>query len=200
MKIKHIILLVLSVTIVTACVQKDLVRHSKSMAKKHSINLLVSGNGGGADLSVSTGAMNACGRGAPNGCMVFERDEKGKISFSMSGNDAGFHITQLKICKGAAAPSPKDKDCNLSIPNALDFYVEPSSGWPRVPVSGTGKIEWSYAQGVKTFIIFNQNRLEQQYYYSVIACDGPKLDPDDPTSVEPNCIDTDPAMDNKGIH
>ena len=200
MKIKHIILLVLSATIVTACTQKDLIRHSKSMARDHSIDLLVTGNGSGADLKVNTGRMNACAHGAPNGCMVFERGEKGKISFSMSGNDAGFHITQLKICKGATASSPKDKDCNLSIPNALDFYVEPSSGWPRVPVSGTGKIEWSYAQGVKTFIIFNQNRLEQQYYYSVIACDGPEPDPDDTASVKPKCIDTDPPMDNKGIY
>ena len=200
MKIRHIILLVLSVAIVTACTQKDLVRHSNTVARDHSINLLVTGNGSSAKMSVKTLPMAACAHGAPNGCMVFERDEKGKISFSMSGNHAGFHITQLKLCKGATAPSPKDKDCDLSIPNALDFYVEAPSGWPRIPVPDTGKIEWPYAQVVKTFKLFNQNRLEQQYYYLVIACDGPKHDPDDPASVMPNCIDTDPPMDNKGIH
>ena len=196
MKIRYIVLLVLSVTIATACTQITLVDHSKSKPRNHSIDLLVTGNGA---LKVNTKAMNACGHEAVNGCMVFEHNERGKISFSMSGHDDGFHITQLKICKGAEAPSPKDKDCDLSILNATDFYVATPNGWPRVPASDTGKIEWPYAQGVKGFEVFNLNRLEQKYYYMVYACNGPEHDPDDPASVKPTCIDTDPPMDNKGI-
>ena len=203
MKVRHIAMLILSVIIVMACTQKKLVDHSVSMTMTHRINLLVTGNG--SDLVVSTGPMAACNRPhapGPNGCMVFEHNEKGEIPFHMNGGSGTqkFYITQLKICKGATAPSPKDKDCILSVSNALEFYVEAPNGGARVPDKDTGKVEWPYAQNVEEFTVFNENRLEQSYYYLVIACDGPKRNPDDITSVDPSCIDTDPPMDNKGLN
>jgi hypothetical protein len=184
MKIRYILLLVLSVTIVVACTAKQ----SKSIARLHSIDLLVTGNGSGAKLKVNTGPMRGC-INSKNGCMVFHKDERAWITFALSGNDSGFHITQLKICMGAAAPDPIDEDCPLPDKNAKDFFVLDSGGFKGSPSTSTGKIEWSYADNVKTFQLFDKNKVEQQYYYLVIACDA-----------DGNCPLADPPLENKGMN
>jgi len=104
----------------------------------------------------------------------------------MSGNDTGWHITQLKICKGESPPVPLDKDCPL-FANAFDFYVD-KGGVPTIPNLFTGKINWEYADAVKTFVLNDQNVLKQKYYYMVEACDAAN-----------NCKVADPPVDNKGV-
>jgi hypothetical protein len=192
MKIKHIVLLILSVLIVMSCTQKRLANHGRTVAKSHTIKLLVTGDGAGASMKVNTGAMNGC-INQDDGCMVFQKNETGKILFTMRGNHVGFHLTQLKICMGADAPDPIDENCPLPIPNALDFYVTDSNGVSRIPNPFTGKVEWSYSDNVKSFNLFDRNLLKQEYFYLVIACNGPDPDSD-------NCPVADPPMDNKGIN
>ena len=121
--------------------------------------------------------------------MVFQKDERAWITFAMSGNDSGFHITQLKICMGAAAPDPVEKDCPLPKENAEDFFVWDSNSLKRKPSTSTGKIEWSYDDKVKIFQLFDKNEVEQQYYYLVIACDA-----------DDNCPLADPPLENKGMN
>ena len=184
MKIRYILLLVLSVTLVVACTPK----HRKSIARIHSIDLLVTGNESSARLKVNTGPMRGC-INSKNGCMVFQKNERAWITFALSGNDSGFHITQLKICMGAAAPDPIEVDCPLPSENAEDFFVLDSNGSIHKLSTPTGKIEWSYVDNVKTFQLFDKNEVEQQYYYLVIACDASN-----------NCPLADPPLDNKGMN
>ena len=186
MKTKHILLLILSVFVLTACTQSKLRNHHQALPKTWTINLLITGNGNNASMKVNTGPMRNC-INENNGCMVFSSNEKGAVTFDMSGNDGGFHITQLKICKGEVPPDPIDKDCPL-LANALDFYVMKGET-PIIPNLSTGKIKWAYSDAVKSFVLHNQNVLKQKYYYMVIACDA-----------SDHCPLADPAMDNKGAH
>lgn len=195
MKVKHILFLILSVSILSACIQTKIREHSKSVAKSWQITLLVTGNAGGASMKVNTPRMPGCGSSAADGCMYFGHNETAEITFGMSGNDAGWHITELKICKGFEPPAPIDEDCEL-LANAWDFYVMDSNGLPRIPDPLTGKINWKYSDSMKSFVLHNRNFLEQEYYYLAIACDGENSPR---AATEPNCEVADPPMDNRGV-
>ena len=194
MKVKHILLLILSISVLTACVQKQIQKHSKSVANPWNITLLVTGNAGRASMKVSTPPMPGC-TNTNDGCMYFGHNETAEITFDMSGNDTGWHITQLKLCKGVAPPSPLGKDCELLV-NAWDFYVIDPLGLPRIPDPLTGKIKWGYSDMVKSFVLHNRNFLKQEYYYLMIACDG---EDSPPAATEPNCILADPPINNRGV-
>jgi len=188
MKIRHILLLIVCVSILSACEKKSANLNTVKKVKPWTITLLVTGNGNNATMKVNTGAMAGC-INAQNGCMIFKKTEKGVITFDMSGNDSGVHITELKLCKGASHPEPMHADCELG-DNANDFYVM-NSGNEIHPDENTGKIVWSYDDAIKTFVLNDQNNLPQIYYYLVVACDGA----DSKTS---HCMTADPPLDNKG--
>ncbi len=190
MKIRNILLLITIVSLLPACAQTLIRSHFTKQPKPWTITLLVTGNAGNATMKVNTPPMQGC-RSAKDGCMIFAQGENGKITFNMSGNDSGWHITELKICKGNAAPNPLDMNCPLGV-NALDFYVLHDDGNVMVPNFDKGQIKWKYADAVKTFELHDRNLLDQKYYYLVVACDGP-LSTD-------NCITADPPLDNEGLH
>jgi len=191
MKARHLLLLTISIVVLTACSQTQRVLQTyinTAIKKDVTITLLVNGNAAGASMKVQQGPMSKC-RTDQDGCMVFQHGEKGFITFDMSGNDAGWHITQLKICKGKTPPDPLTLNCPLGA-NAFEFYID-NGGNVTTPNLLTGEINWSYSDTVKTFALTDRNILEENYYYMVTACDGP-LDSD-------NCIIADPPVDNKGL-
>ena len=185
MKIRNILLLIVCVSIVSACGQGPKDVHAMKVKKTWTIKLLVTGNGGNAAMKVNTGPMTGC-INAQNGCMVFEKGQKGEVTFEMIGNHDGFHITELKLCKGASPPVPLNADCVLGN-NADDFYVEKPNGDKVHPDKVTGKIVWPYSDAMKTFVLHDENDLPQKYYYMVIACDASN-----------HCPPADPPLDNKG--
>ena len=148
MKTKLILLMILSVSVLAACIQTVLQDHHNAPVKPWTITLLITPSGDGTSMRVKTVPMARC-INSQNGCMIFSHNETGKITFDMSGNHSGFHFTQLKICKDATPPSPIDKDCPLLHANALDFYVLDSDDRPIIPNLLTGKIEWDYSDAVK---------------------------------------------------
>lgn len=193
MKIRHIFLLVLGGISLGACSQSKLVDQSRSAPEPWNITLLVTGSGSGASMKVKTPPMPGCKKqDTDDGCMNFERNKTGHITFDMSGNSDDFYITEFKICIGSNKPSPITRDCKLPDANALDFYVKDSNGALRPPNTESGKIEWKYSDEVETFVLHDRNLLKQEYYYLLVACDGP-----DP-AVD-NCLLADPVMDNKGF-
>lgn len=187
MKIKHILLLILSVSVLASCVQSKLRNHHKSPVKPWTIDLLVTGNPSNP-MRVKTAPMLGCFKPNKDGCMFFAHNETGEVTFNLMANDGGFHITELKICMGATPPTDLEEDCPLGV-NALEFYVLDSSNVPTIPNPFTGKIEWNYSDNVKSFILFDRNLLKQEYYYLAVACDNLN-----------NCILADPPMDNKGVN
>ena len=191
MKIRNILVLVVCVSLLSACVQEPVSVTDVKKAKVWKIKLLVTGNPGNAAMKVNTGAMNGC-INSNSGCMIFTKEEFGVITFDMSGNDSGFHVTELKLCKGATPPAPLDADCKLDN-NANDFYAVTPDGDVKIPDEDTGKVEWSYDDAIKSFVLGDQNSLPQTYYYLVVACDGA-----DPATS--NCVTADPPLDNKGSH
>ena len=188
MKTRHILLLILSLFVLASCVQTKLRNHNQHPVKPWTIDLLVTGNPN-KPFRVKTSPMpvNGC-KNKADGCMVFNHDETGKITFNMMANDGGYHITQLKICKGTTPPADLNEICPLGA-NAWDFYVLNSINLPVIPDPLTGKIKWKYTDTVKSFVLHNRNVLKQGYYYMVIACDA-----------SDNCIKADPPMDNRGIN
>jgi len=191
MRFRHFLLLILSTVVLASCTHTQRVLKdyfAVSVDKDWTISLKVTGVGAGATMDVDTGPMARC-RNAKKGCMIFETKEKGRITFDMKGNHGGWHITQLKICKGKTAPDPLTLPCPLGM-NAFDFYID-NGGDVTIPNLETGEINWSYSDGVKTFEINDRNLLEEKYYYMVIACDGPL--------VADNCITADPPVDNTGV-
>lgn len=189
MKFRKILLLIVCVSILSACQQNQLSLQKVKKAKTWPITLLVTGKGGNATMKVNTGPMQGC-INTQNGCMVFFETESGVVTFDMSGNHEDFHITELKLCKGITPPEPLSADCTLG-DNADDFYVVKSEGGLQIPHKNTGKIEWSYDDAIKTFVLHDQNTLTQKYYYMVTACDGA-----DPATRK--CVTADPPLDNKG--
>jgi hypothetical protein len=189
MRIRHILIAIICIVVLASCTQRTLKSYFKtSMKKDWAISLRVTGVGGAANMKVDTGPMARC-RNSDKGCMVFESKEKGSITFDMKGADTGWHITQLKICKGKTPPVPLTLPCPLGA-NAFDFYID-IGGDVTIPNLQTGEINWSYADAIKTFEINDRNLLEENYYYMLIACDGPL--------VADNCITADPPVDNKGV-
>ena len=187
MKIRHILLLITCVSVLSACTQSIIRSQIMRVAKPWTITLLVTGNGSNATMKVKTPPMRGC-RSEKEGCMIFAKGESGKITFDMSGNDSGWHIKELKICKGTAQPSPPDASCPIGV-NALDFYVLHSDGNAKIPNFDHGYIRWDYADAIKTFELHDRNFLDQKYYYQVVACDASS-----------NCIIADPPLDNEGLH
>jgi len=176
-----------------ACSQAKLTEQSKSAPEPWNITLLVTGSGSGAVMKVKTRPMPGCKKqDTDDGCMIFERNKTGHITFDMSGNSNDFYITEFKICMGPNRPNPISSDCRLPDANALDFYVKDSNGALRPPNTESGKIEWKYSDNVETFVLHDRNLLKQEYYYLMVACDGP-----DPAVA--NCLLADPVVDNKGI-
>ena len=171
----------MGIVLLTACVYGPLVDTTEVDL---SINLLVTGNGNNADMRVSTGPMQRCFN-SNDGCMVFELDEEGKISFGMSGNDGDFFITQLQICKGDVKPPVGD--CVLTVDGAFNFYVELAGGSQSIPDPNTGKISWPVSDQLKTFDLHNLNKTMQNYYYLVTACNE-----------DGHCPVADPVIENKG--
>lgn len=190
MKIKHILFLIICIPLLSACAQTLIRGQVMRAAKPWTITLLVTGNAGNASMRVNTPPMRGC-KSAKEGCMIFSKGEKGEITFNMSGNDSGWHITELKICKGSEAPDPLDANCPLDV-NALDFYVMHPNGNVLVPNFITGEITWTYDDAIKTFVLNDRNLLDQKYYYLVVACDGPNS--------TDHCVTADPPLDNKGLH
>lgn len=188
MKINHILFFIIGISVLVSCTQNGVKSQTLKKSVERPIVLLVTGVGKTASMKVNTGAMNGCYNNK-NGCMVFAKNETGKITFTMSGNDTGFHITEFKICEGTAPPNPLGADCPLGIDNALDFYIKDAEGGVRVPSTSSGKIEWNYTDNVKTFVLNDRNLQEQQYYYMVTACNAAQ-----------HCPTADPILDNKGVH
>lgn len=190
MTIRRSLMLVMCVSLLSACTQNQISSQIMKQAKPWTITLLVTGNAGNATMKVNTPPMGGC-KSAKDGCMIFNPGEKGEITFNMSGNDSGFNITRLKICKGDTAPERLDMDCALGV-NALDFYVMHPNGNVMVPNFLSGNINWHYDDAIKTFVLHDRNLLDQNYYYLVVACDGPKR--------TDHCVTADPPLDNKGLH
>jgi len=186
MKIRIILLLIVCVSLLLACKPGGEGAHAMKVTKPWTIKLLVTGNGGNATMKVNTGPMTGCFK-TQNGCMYFDKGEKGVVTFELSGNHDDFYITQLKFCMGATPPGDLDADCPLEEDNAKDFYVENSSGVKVNPDTSTGKIKWNYGDKIETFVLHDENNVKQEYYYMVIACNASN-----------HCPKADPPLDNKG--
>lgn len=197
MRFRHFILLILCTVVLASCTQTQKVLKSYSVVstdKDWTIDMEVAGSVSDPELVVTTAAMSGCRNTTQKGCMIFETKKKGKIKFDINSADSVWHITQLKICKGKTPPDPLSLDCPLGA-NAFDFYVG-NGGKAIIPDLLTGEINWSYSDAVRKFKLTDRNILEENYYYMVIACDGP--DPDSDINPD-NCITADPAFDNEGI-
>lgn len=189
MKISRILVLMLCGTALISCGPNKSASNFAAGPKKWDIKLIVSGPANNPVMKVNNAGMKACHKSnKDNGCMVFDK-ETGEIKFELAGHSRNYYITELKICMGSTPPSPLDKDCPLPADNAMDYYVETSSGGLRVPNTLNGKITWAFNNNVSSFVLHDRNIEVQEYYYLVKAC---------PSAGK--CAVADPILENKGMY
>jgi len=187
MKINHILLLIICGITLISCDADKTSGVKTAGPKTWDVKLKVSGPANNPVMKVINPGMSAC-RNASPGCMRFHQ-ETGEVTFNLDKHPRNYRVVEFKICMGSTPPSPPDADCKLPAANAMDFYVEGSSGGLHVPNTLDGKITWAYNSDIKSFVLYNRNIEVQDYYYMVRACPGAG-----------DCAVTDPILENKGMY
>ena len=187
MRIKDILFVMISGITLISCGADKAGDGLNTSQKDWDVKLQVTGPRNNPEMEVISPGMEACGR-ANNGCMRFHK-ETGKVKFELETHARNFRIIELKICMGLTPPSPLDKDCMLPAENAMDFYVDGTSGGLRVPNTLNGQIIWAYNNDVSSFVLHDRNIEVQDYYYLIKACDSTN-----------RCAVADPILKNKGMY
>lgn len=122
------------------------------------------------------------------GCLKIKNKNSGEITFNFTAPDDNWQLTEFKICKGT---DKSNLDCNLTLWERLDFFASnDDSGTSLFVTNIDGSIDLtSLLPGSRTFYLFDQNSIKQEYFYRIKACN-----PDN----DPICIETDPPIVNKG--
>lgn len=139
----------------------------------------------GLDELEITAPVSGCTK---KGCFKIKKKNSGEIRFNFTAPDDNWQLTEFKICKGTDKTS---LDCNLTLWERLDFFASNDDlGTSLFVTDNSGSIDLeSLPAGSTSFYLFDQNSIKQEYFYRIEACH--------PTNV-PNCIYTDPLIDNKG--
>ena len=136
-------------------------------------------------LEITTAAASSC---AKKGCFKIKKKNVGEIKFIFTAPDNDWQLTEFNICRNTAKSG---SDCDLTLWERLEFFASnDASGSSLYVTNGKGSIDISsLPAGSTTFYLFDQNSIKQDYFYHIKACN--------PNNV-PECITTDPAIENKG--
>jgi len=143
---------------------------------------------GGSKLQITSPGSSKCkvvNQG--NGCVHVDEGDVALITFKLAA-PANWRFTSLKICKGN---DKNNLDCGLDIWTQAEFLATDENGTITVGPGNSGVIDLTLiGSNLDEFILLDQNQKEQEYFYSVTACDD--------TLPVPQCPVTDPVLENKG--
>ncbi len=149
-------------------------------------DIIVHVNNSGTNASITTTGSAKCkvvNQG--NGCIHIDQDDKGLITFRLKGPPSRTFKT-LEICKVLDDGS---KVCDLNIWERMEFAATiDSPGAIALMPSADGRVNLAglSVPSPQEFLLIDQNRIKQEYYYRVEACVGS------------DCAWADPPLENGG--
>ena len=150
----------------------------------------VDNTGNGLTIQSNNGG-GACNGRRPQGCLEVDQGEAGLIEFEFMTQN-GWTLEQFTICAGSApiqdACIPPGQD--LTIDEQLEFFVMDDSVGTNILVTPpNGQVNLTLlGPDIRTFYLFDQNTINQEYYYNIKAC---------PTAGGA-CRYLDPPIENRG--
>lgn len=140
----------------------------------------------GAELKVNTRPDPGCRRSNQvDGCIHVGYNEIAAVEFRLV-TGGGWHLTQFQICKGS---DKAGQDCNLNVWERMEWAATDQNFTNIVFPDSNGIIDLTaVGANLDKFVILDQNNFEQEWYYTVTACD----------TLNNTCPDTDPPWENDG--
>ena len=185
MKTRQIVLLILCVTVLTAC-SHVVVRKSSNLLQKTTIKLHVTEDS--TELIVKSLGSRHCKAATPKkGCIAVNLLDTALISFELK-TSPDWHFTKFIICPGGA----KETVCNLEKWQQVEFFAADRKASKTLFPDANGIIDLTQLSSdpdLKEFYLFDFNSVQQDFFYSIEVCN---------TDEEPDCLWTDPEIENKG--
>jgi len=171
-------------TVLSSCSYRELMVASNAL-KTPTIKLLVTGNP--PKLVVQTpGSANCGGASPPNGCIAVAKRDTALIKFELR-TSPNWNLSEFQICVGGTKAG---QVCNLENWQQAEFYVTDSAYSQRLYPDVNGVIDLTQLSAALTeFYLFDYNSVEQEYFYTIEACNN---------DASPPCIPTDPPLENGG--
>ncbi len=169
-------------TLIVGCRTLDFPLTQNEVQK--SVNLQVVENG--TALNVTTPADKGCrGNNQVNGCVHVGYKKIGAVTFVLNAGP-GWHFTSFKICKN----SDKDnQDCSLTPWDRMEWAATDENFSGAVFPAANGDINLTdLSANLTKFIILDQNNFDQEWFYTIKACN----------SDASKCPDSDPPWENDG--
>ncbi len=130
-----------------------------------------------------------CSRSNNSGCFKIKRPKTGVITFTFDNAEPAWELKQFTICQGG---TPIKNSCikDLTLNEQLEFFVmDDSTGTTILLTPKSGEVDLvPLGDALRTFYLFDQNTIKQDFYYSIKACNK---DTDE-------CLNLDPPIENKG--
>ena len=162
---------------------------STGKLKTATVTLHVSGNP--KEVNITSPADPNCKRSNDAGCVEVPKKDEALISFKLTPK-SGWRFTEFKICVGGTKPT---QPCELNKHQQKEFDASLSGGATLLNPNKFGVIDLKplspdLTKAFTAFDLFDQNWVEQDYYYSIKVC------PTEPS--KDDCIWTDPPIENGG--
>jgi hypothetical protein len=200
MNTRYILLLILSTTVLAACV--PVIGELKPFDTTVYANTLIVDGFQGLTLNVveERGKLKLTVLGHSNprcsaedrklpGCLSIRRGYQADIGFRLHSDDVadGWVLTEFRICKGKKKP-PEDEDCKTIRAERREWDASISKTSDKlIHLDKNGIIDLTkLSLNLTQFVLHDQNSHRQDYFYNIEACKG---------SV---CVDFDPGARNGG--
>ncbi|MGA9573051.1 MAG: hypothetical protein WBS20_03785 [Lysobacterales bacterium] len=138
---------------------------------------------------VSNNGKWPCTRGEnKKGCFKIKKSDAGLITYTFDNTDSAWTVKQFTICQ-SETPITNSCDEDLTLDEQLEFFVmDDTTGTKILLTPKSGKVVLSpLGDGLRTFYLFDQNTIKQDYYYNIEVC-----------SEAGSCLYLDPPVENKG--
>ena len=120
---------------------------------------------------------------ATNGCVAVGERDTALITFELKKSD-GWYFTEFKICRGS---TKENENCDLEKWEKVEFFATDKKVSQLLFPDDSGIIDLKQLPNELTkFYVFNFNSVEQDFFYTITACNSS------------SCVETDPEIKNKG--
>jgi len=173
MKIGLVILLISGAVLLTSCTNVS----TLSVATPPDIIVHVDGSGSARITTPGSAKCKVVNQGK-NGCLNIGHNATGLIKFTLTG-PPGWAFKTFEICKILRDGS---KVCDLNVWERLEFAATTDTAGSNALLPGTdGRVNLTdLSAGLREFLLLDQNRLAQEYYYQVEVCNASTCDWADP--------------------
>lgn len=184
-KLSALLMVLAGTFFLASCTHEQIVNKSVNTLNKPVVKLHVVGNP--KELKVKTPGMAACKAASPaNGCIAVGKRDTALIKFELK-TSPDWYFSTFKICSGA---SKSARTCTLAKWQQVEFFAAKDITTPLLYPNDKGIINLTkLSDDLTSFYLFDFNSVEQDYFYTITVCSD---------NASPNCISSDPEIENKG--